>query len=974
MADITQEELELVMNNPTRVINLITNKIEDSFYNEGTKINSKSHPFVFCIDLITASTTAILNRNQDAVSSVYKVHARDMSELSKTMSDHEWWGMFAEPSSTMLQFAISIEDIKKLSKEHVDYNGQVRVSYKKLVIPKDTEIDVFGIRFSIENGIEIRAMSDGNIQALYDSSIVSPFNPISTNVLETEIAYKEGVSFLYITIPVRQLHLDVVSNIASTKASGLKDKFIYKDHLYAIRAFITNTQTGSQTEMSVVYNAQVFNPSYPTICINLDTSKNEFTYEIPQVYINNGLGVGRVALYVYTTKGKLEKDLGSISEKNFQPIYRKFVFNSDKLNEFESPMRSVVNSAWYSLTGISGGANPRTFSEMKAASITASNTFNIPVSDNQITDYLHRFGYKAVKVVDLVFKRLYSISRELPVQCNKGFASAISTCINSHRANINQLVSSGMVYDNGNRVTIPSKTIFDITDGYSKLLSKAEVEQISKYTNEQKIQLVANNSMVYTPFYYIIDAAVRNPNIRCYDLDDPTINSQVFRYEKTSLGMELGVKEIAITAIKTGYQITLSVKSSENYKKLDDDSIGAQLSFIPRNSDTNACIKGELLGLDEYGERVWRFNIDCNFDVDYDDNIYLNNFTQFGIKQDVIPAGLYENLTIIFTMAGQKDQLTSDTDAKIEQSLYHTNMIAIIETGYRVTFGKPMNNMYTRVRPVAGESKYERYLTNVQDTYQVDVFKKEENGELYIDPVSNLPVLEHRAGEPKFDEHGSPVYLHVKGDYVRTPDGELVELQPRGLDYHFDFIGFDIAYLLSTDDYDLQYVAETKQFLTQIVYKDIVAFKSRCLEETVMLFKPITKLSTIPVVINSDMKTNMRSDLTFTVKYYLSPDKYKDNNLKSALTKNTPIVLNNLIKNTTISVDMVLEELRKLGGDDVEGVSLDKFTDREGVEIISSRSNDCNFSIRKLLENTSDNILTIKEAVDVVFDIHKNID
>lgn len=973
MADITQEELELMMNNPTRVINTVINRIENGYSNNGIRINSKSHPFVFCLDLACATQVAQLNRNADAVAQVYKVHARNMDDLSRNMSDAEWWGMFAEPSSTLLQFAISISDIKTLGKEFISYNGQVKISYTKLVIPKDTEIDVLGMRFSIENAIEIRAMPDGNIQALYDASVVNPFNVISSNVLETEIVVKEGQSFLYITIPVRQLTLDVMTNIASTVAGGLKDTYNYNDYLYAIRAFITNAQTGVSHEMRIVYNGQVFDPGQPTLCIGLDTSRKLFSYEIPQVYLNNGLGVGRVALYVYTTKGRLEKDLGSLSAKNFQPLYRKFVVNDDKLNEYEAPMKSVISSAWYSLTGISGGADPRSFNEIKAASITASNTINVPITDNQVTDRLGRFGYRAVKTVDLVFKRLYSVSRELPEQSNKGFASSVSTCINSHRASINQLISSKVVYDNGDRITIPSKTIFDITDGYSKLLTKAEVDSINQMNNEQKMQLVGTKSLIYTPFYYIVDSATRNPNIRCYDLDDPVVDAQVFRYEKTSLGMELGVRQISIVATDTGYQLTLGVRSSDNYKQLGDDAVGAQLSFIPVNADTLASIKGTIIGLDENNERVWRFNIDCNFDVDFSDNIYLNNFSQFGYGQNALPAGLSERMTLIFTMAGGRDQSTSESDSKVEQELFDTNMIAIIETGYRITFGKALNNMYTRIRPLAGEAKYQRYLTNIQATWPDNVFKRV-NGELYIDPATKLPVIEHRKGDPRFNDLGGPVWLHLKDELVKDASGNNIELEPRELDYHYDFIGFDIAYLLSTDEYDLQYVAGVKRYLTDTVYKDLTAFKANCIEETAMLFKPLTKLSTIPVVINSDLNTTMRSDLTFMVKYYLSEDKYKDYNLKAALIKNTPIALNKVIKNTTISVDMILEELRKLGGTDIEGVSLDKFTDRSDVEIISSRDNDCSFSIRKLFENTSDNVLTIKEAVDVTFDIHKKKD
>lgn len=969
MPDVKLEDLELYANNPTRVISAVISGIEKAWGTKTVNINSKSHPFPYCLDLIIAEGANSLNRNLDAVSKIYKVHATDLDDLSRSMSTYDWYGMYGNPSNTTLQFAISTADIKNLAVDYSGTSGSVTIRYKKLLIPKDTEIDVYGIRFCIENGIEIRLMEDESYQAVYDSTVTSPFLPISTNVLETDMVISNNIQFLKINVPVRQLHCDVKRNIACTKAAGLRDTYAYPDYLYAIRAFIVNDLTGIKRELEIVYNGHVFDSNTPTMTIGMDTTNNNFTYEIPEAYINNNMCVGQVTLYVYTTKGALEKDIGTIDQKNYQSVYQDFRYEKDVLNGYEAPLRKALNNAWNSLTSVSGGANPRDFSEIRQSVIYGGNTTNVPITDNQLTQRLLDYGYDIVKSVDFVTYRLYNVTKELPEQNNKGLYSSMGCYVPSLLSTINDLVRSETVYDNGLRVTMPSNTIFDITGDSAKLINKSDTDSLNQLSNSDKVKLINNKSIIYTPFYYVIDTTDNRASIRCYHLDNPIIKYQLFKYEKTSLGMELGVSQISMTVNPKGYNLTLSVKSGTSYKNLNDSSVGAQLSFTPKSSTTSASIVGVLLGIDEDGERVWSFDINSNYDVDSNDNLYLNNFSQFGSVRAALPIGLTQEISLIFTTEGNPYLEISPSDTKIDQSLFKQNMIAIIETSYKVTFGSLLSHLYTRIRPLVTDAQYQHYTSNVPATYQTTTYVRDSNGELLLDPEHGLPTVLNNAGAPQLDSVGNPIYLYLTGDLVYV-NGAAVLLSPRELQYHFDFIGFDGVYYFATDEYDIQYANTTKNYFTDIIMQDMTSFSAKSLERTDLQFEPISKLGNNSVVINSRVNTTIRSDLTFSIVYYLTADKFKDDNIKNAILAKTPQVINVLVKKSTISTDDVTSALKAMCGNNVEGIKLIQFTDIPDVSIISSLDETIGFSVRKYLGNNSDGVLTVTEAIEVLFEIH----
>lgn len=963
---MSQDDLERLANNPQRGINLIIDEVERNWFNGTVKLNSKAHPAVLCMDLILGTSHGFLNRLSDATSKVALKHARNVSDLSRNMGDDERFGLFAMPSESTMQWAISEDAFKEISKEVTVVQGKTTFTYQAILIPKDSTFDVNGYSFAVNNGVEIRWSEKAGWQAVYDEQTNNPFQPIGTNLIDKDKKIVNGTVYRLFNIPVTQLAIKSVENITSNEGSGCRGTVEYPDYLFGVRAFLVKDNV--LKEIAVSYDQDVFDPLTVTLALDIDTVNNLFNYEIPDVYITNKLGTGSIRIYAYTTKGELTKNLTLTPSQVIIPNYQDFRYGAGKLGETSAMLRNAKGAAWAMTTVTTGGSNPIPFNQMKQALIDDRRQRNTPITQSNLKGKVENYGYGSVKTIDYLTGRAYSLSKELPIQDNKGFYAPMSCYVGSHLASANDLVGAGVVLDNGKRITIPHNVLFDITSPTSKLVNQINKDRYLGMSSEQLVDLTADSTLVYTPFYYVLDMTNNQAVLRTYHLDAPVVRNQTFVAENSTLGFELGVGSIAIDHIDTGYLITVVTKSNDAYKQLDNNQLGLQLSINPQDSSSLASIAGVLVGVTEDNERIWEFRMETKFDVDVNDIIYFTNLHQFGTVQPSTGSTLAIDMTFIFCFVGDMEFSKSDSDAKIDQTIFPEDMVAIIETSYGITFGKLMGNLYSRIRPLVGEAQYLRYAADVPETYQDNKLKRE-NGELVFDPETGLPILEHKIGDVVYNDNGTPRLLYRAGvDVVVDAQGKPVEVAPRDLKYHWDFIAFDGNYFFSDDPYDIQFALDTKNYFVNVITKDMEAFTSEALDRTDLFYQPRSKLGYQKVVVNSNYESFLKQDLEFTITYYLTAAGYRNQNLKDALTDSTPRVINMALYGaTTIAITSFVTSLMQDAGDQVVSVKLSALSGDTTVDVISNADTLTGFCVRKMLKLSGDGGVGVKEAIDVIF-------
>lgn len=962
---MSQKDLESLGNNPQRGVNLVVNEVENNWFAGTVKLNSKSHPAVLMMDLILAGNHGFLNRLADATSKVFMQHARNISDLSRNMGDDDRFGLFAMPATSTLQFAVEVNTFQDIAKEYTATRGNVTLTGKKLLIPKDTIINVSGYAFAVNNGIEIRYSEKTGYQAVYDEETNNPFDPISTNLLAKDFKQINNRTYLLVSIPVQQLDIRSTENVTSNESSGCRGTIEYSDYLFGIRAFLV--KGGLLTEIKVTYDQDVFDALTPTLALSIDTVNNRYDFEIPDVYIANGLGTGSIRIYTYTTKGVLEKDLRETPTKDITALYQDLRLGAGLLGGYSDVLRNAAGIAWAMSDVISGGSNPVPFNTLKRNLINDRRSRVTPITQDNLEGKVEEYGYSTVKTIDFMTKRTYSVSKELPVQSNKGFYAPMSCFVGSHLASANDLVGSGVVLDNGKRITIPHNVLFDITTPSTKLVNQLQKTRYLSMSSVQLVDVMAAATLAYTPFYYVMDMTNNQAVLRTYHLDAPIVNKQTFVAENSALGIELGVGSIAIDHRDDGYLITVVTKSSDAYKNIDNDLLGLQLTISPEDTNSLASMAGRIVAITEDNERVWEFKLGSTFDVDVNDVIYFNSFNQFGSVQPSTGVGLTLDLTFIFTTAGDPEATKSDSDAKIDSSLFDDDMVAIIETHYNVSLGKRLGNLYSRIRPLIGEAQYLRYEADIPDTYTENRYQRNEKGNLVFDEAGNTILIE-KAGDVKYNPDGSVRLLYRGGIDVVYEDGVPVELSPRDLKYHWDFIAFDASYFFSNDVYDIDFAQATKNFFINNITKDMEGFSSQALDQTKMFYQPRSKLGYQKVVVNSNYESFLKQDLTFTITFYLTANGYMNQNLKDSLTNNSPQVINEALFNSrTIGVANFNGDLLRDAGDEVVSVKISALSGDTTVDVISNIDSLTGFCVRKELKLSGDGGLTVKEAIDVIF-------
>ena len=967
--NLTQAELELLAANPIRGINLVVNGIEESFFDGLKQINSKSHPAVLAYTLILGTGSGFFNRIADATSELHAKHARDMSQLSRNMSSQEMYGLFADPANSTLMFALSVETFMGLSRDRTEQQGNLSVTYKEMLIPKDTIIPITGYDFSIMNGIKIMYNERSGWNVIYDDDTNNPLFPIGTNLLVPEFRLSNDTRYLVIQIPVVQISCKGIENITSNSASGCVGNYNYTDHLYGIRAFLVN-DSGMQ-EITVTYNQAVFDPLTVTLACDLDTVNKRVSYEIPDVYISNGLGIGSIRIYTYTTKGALNKDLRDVSPSSIIPNYQDYRYGLGNLNPYSSSLKNASNVAWQASEQVKGGRIPTSFVEMKQRVIDGRQIRTLPITEKNVQGVALNNGYSSVLVIDYVTGRQYALSGELPYQDNKDFLSPMSCYVGSHLASISDLLGSGVAMDNGDRVTVPHNVLFDITNPTSILVNSFTKASYLAMTPEQKVDLLRDRTLVYTPFYYVLDVTDDQVSLRTYSLDTPRINAQTFVDKNPALGFSVDVGSISISHREDGYTIQLTTASDSAYKAMMNNQLGVQLSVQPPETSQTANLAGVLVGVTTAGERTWEFKLDSRFDIDLNDLIYFTSFNQFGSLQDKIRCSLSPELTFLFVVTGDQSVTQSTMDAKIDSSIFPEEMVAIIETKYSVTFGKRLGNIYSRIRPLIGEAQFKRYDVDIPARWKTTEWLRE-NGELVFGD-DDQPILLHRAGDIIYKADGvTPELEYRAGVDIVYENGEPVELSPRQKKYHWDFVAFDGNYYFSKDAYDIEFALATKLYFTSTITGDMERLSAEALDMTKLFFQPRSKLGYQRVVINSNYEGVLRQDLSFVVTYYLTETGMRNQALKNALIASDPKQLNlALLNKTTISAEMLGNQVSSANtSQEVVAVKLSAVSGDTTVDVISNLDSLTGFSIRKRLELSADGLLGIRESVETVFMPH----
>ena len=985
MADKINIQAKFLANkyNPGNIQRIAIDILDE--YIDGTRtIIDPTNPLNLLIENAAVMTAAAMENNTANMRRTYPIVANTLDDIYPHMSDVDYANLFSTPSQTRFRLMFMLSEVK----ERLVYDPNTGI--KKLVIPRNTYFTVIGVKFSLQYPIEIRQQKHGGFTVVYDTSVESPLKILSTNVVDKRIVYdtkNNGGEWLLLEFDVEQFN--IISKRDSVYSSKeFSTEITLTDNYYYARVFQENINSSTEKwdEIQTTHCPTVYNTTSPTAIITVrDKSVN---IRIPQIYTNTGLINRKLRIDIYETKGPLEMILGDFTKDQFVVTYMDYNYTKG-LSQFSSPLTVFNAQLPYSVSTVTGGSLPKTFTEIRDRVIRNSvGPTIIPITPDQITTRLDVEGYLLVKHVDHVTNRIYLATKPIPSprttkksekedfesNDNELFGSAIGS-IQTLNYTFNNLVGFTGVVNNNSSITLTSDVLYRIENGIVSLVDSQIVEDIDNATNDVTASIISNNSYLYTPFHYVLDASVEF-EARPYYLDNPYIDIKQFIGENDTTNLQVNTAYYNITRTNRGYRIGITTLSDESFKIIDDSRIFVQLSFKPYNQNSRIFVNGRLVGKTGDRERAYEFDIITNYYVTKQHNLQIINFTSNLNDIYVGDCPLMHDFDIVFCTNQPMDTFwkISPIDAILGRHLLPNNTVGITHENLKVKLGTNLENLWSRAKTIISSAKYKTWDVDIPKTYDRDIIKRNADGSTINFDSEGNPSIEylHRRGDVELDEHGNPQILYPAGDVMRDPvTGEPILISPRQLLRRFDLFLIEAAYKYATEINSVTYRNEFTHSIVASISEDLASIELEALEQTQIYYYPKNTLGSIEVMIEDGKRKIIRAAHKFRVKLYVTEIVFDDMKLRRELEKSSIQGISESLEGSTINIGKTREILKNYYGNDVIDFTVTGFGDDGSIVsmILMNEGDKC--SIAKRLVSKGDGTLAVEEYVDIDFVKHQ---
>lgn len=966
MSDVNQlkDRISRLRHNPAAMQREVLGLLDKQAAGE-LDVVDPSNPFIFLLEASTVLTSASMVEAEALTRQQYGSMALTEDELYLHMSDHDFIGRFATPSRTTFTILISKEEVMQRAVP-VTSNGS-RTTFKKLVIPRNTEFRVSDYTFSMQYPIELRVMNHGGIQVVYDVSKVSPLQNVETNVVDWTVTNIERHEFIRINIPVSQFKLNT-HYAKLSQATGYQKTFEFSDQFYYCRVYHAKASGGWQ-EIKTTHTEQVFDPLTPTVVLKVLDGRIVVT--VPHVYLTTRRLDRELRIDVYTTKGPLDLILDNYEVNSFSAEWRDL--DQDDNGVYSAPLSTLTNMAVFSDSVVVGGGNALTFEELRERVImNAMGSPNLPITNVQIESRMSNLGYSVVKDVDNLTNRIFMASRQLPVPSDGSTLTGISCIVTPYQATVEELTRYSSVYDNGGRLTLSPDTLYKNDGGVIRIATDTEKEALNELGTEQLVQRLNEESYLYTPFHYVLDTNNDLFESRAYYLDKPEVVGRQFVNENDSLGLQVATDNLVVQRVPEGYRLRVVTRSGDIVQNLPDNRLVVQLSFRPPGELRNVCINGTLVGKQEK-ERVYEFIIETHYDIDEAHRLLITNFQMFEGENRSFSTPLIGDFDIAYyidewDVEGQRD---SSIDYLGADFLLPEDSVGIIHERVRLRLGWDLSGLWTNSRSIISSQHYKRHPEDVPDFFDENIYERDpvtkriiitrgDNGELDYN-------LLHKKGDPKLDPEGNQVYRHFKGDVVFDNDGNPIVEHERSVLREVDLLLFDGRYQFATDERTVRYRDSIPTIIVQWLREDIDQFRKWVLEQTSIYLYPQNTLGEVQVMVEEGVIRTVDLEQSFEVDFFLSRERHADGELRAALSEMATQTIAETLTRPVISISDIVRRISTRAGDDSIAVKVSGLGGDENYSAMTINDDSKRCSIRKTITPMADGSLSISDDVSVRF-------
>lgn len=960
-----KDNLYEILRNPSLIQSLMLNELDAQVNpdpnNPTYDVPDGTLPFVYLMECGSMETAANISEVEALMRRLYSRQALTSEELYLHMSDDDYIGRFAIPSSTPWMLILDYDEIVAKAQPFGDQG------LKRLIIPRLTQFTAGGLPFTMQYPIQMTVMRHGGITVEFVNDKPSPIQILTTNIVQWDMLVSKIDNkrrrLMAMTIPVYQFAVKSFSDTLNPE-DLFQTEYEFDDQFYFARAYISTDNDETWTEIKTTHSDLVYDPFDLTVVFQV--VNKTLKVSIPTVYVTSGLAQGSIRIDIYTTKGVLDRDLGTVQDSDFDVSFNSI--DDDKY--FTAPLKTLTTCQPLARERITGGANAMSFDTLREQVINNTvGPMDVPITNVQLTSKLDRRGYALVTNVDNITHLQYLASRRLGRPEALDVVSGAGVAMSTITFNMDSLGGSKHVSDNGSRMTLLPSMLYSYSQGKVTPLVDQVIDRLDAMTAENRAREMNNSRYVYSPFHNVLDATNNNFDMRPYYLDNPVITQKMFVGENDSANLQVAIREYDIYRTSKGYGVRVKLESGEQFKKLEDSQIALQIGYQPKGESRWASVNGSLVGKQDE-ERIYEFEIVTNWDINSFSQMRTMNMSMFSDVQNNYFTELLTNLdiTILVVNSITPGYQPNELDEMVQSHLLPAQFMTVTRERLLTTFGYDLTRLWRRSRVVLSSESYKKYAYSEPAYYKQTVYKTDANGNVIItikpDGSLDYEVL-HKVGDPILDENGSPVMEHMAGDPMLDANGQPILLSPRKLLYETTLFMVDGLFYYANERDAAAYAKEIPMEIVNWIKNDIEALDAKLLGEAELFLYPTTTYGDTLASIREGQQVMVPVDQAFTVSFYLNKSGYTNPTIRPGLISNAKQVINEHLQRSTISMSDVISKLKETSGQDVMAIEATGLGGTNNFTIITVEDDAVRLAVRKKLKVLPNQELTVED--DVVF-------
>lgn len=950
-------------NNPTAILSKAT-----AFFREATdgqvEFLDATNPTSLLLTFGAAAASAAMGEHNSLLRYRYPTLAEKPEDLYYHMADRTMMNRFATPGFNNFHFYIAFTPLKR------DMVRDEAEKCLKAIIPRYATFSAPGTPYTLLYPIEIRLYDSGSLEVRYNTDEMSPFQELEQNILTPEIiTAPSGEELLHFTAQLPQIQL-MVTEQPLESATPFAHTFPYPDQYYHARVFVKSGDGGFWNEILTTHNDFTFDRRNVTAVLQVD--EGELKVKIPQIYQTMGLR-GTVRVMIHTTRGGVTENL---ADKEITAALRP---SFGELDEFHT--RPFMSAAFLveSEEVLSNGKDGLSFEQLRARTIYNSiGPQVLPITPAQIQAGLENKGYRIFLEDDAATSRCFLAQKALPKPSNPSLITAANIGIQTMITHKEELQNHPFVRMNADRWTLMPNNLYSFTNGVVRLMSALRVQEILNLPIPARVQYLNNNEHLFTPFHYVLDNTNNEFRLRAYYLTKPKTGLINFMNQNHSLQLPVNTATKQIEATPTGYRLTITTRSGENYKSLPDAQVGTQLMFYPKGEQIPVYIRGNQQSVDPVSfERTFTFDIQTNFDLDDRDRLQVLGVGIDAFSTQDVWMGLETELHI-FHCTSSKTTIyqPGPISAHFGDFQFGPGFVPITHEKISLHAGDALTNLWRRCRTLASGTEYEFYPENVHAFWEDDVYEEDPvTGDLFtVEDGEIVFKYLHRKGDPILNADGSHKVLHLKDTPKLNPETGRPMVKPSGKQFkEIDLLFIDGRHYFVNDTAYVAYNEELYRTIVQWVVTDLKDITPRTLEKTEVFFHPKSQLGLVTIETSNGFRFKVPSEQSPRLLLTVDQRVYDNTMIREEVERKIIRLLDEELQDQTLNFRSIFKRLETMLGDTVLGIKLWGFgsKDKEVNYGVLTSTKD-RFSLRRLIVAQSDQSLIMKEDVVVEWEVQED--